>query len=343
MFSNLNKLSIIGLILVLLISDAKTIHSGLLSFALWGDLPYAKNNDGYKTDDKINRLLASMNSAELAFTVFDGDIKDGSSLCTDNELGESSIALFNRVKAPTVYVLGDNEWTDCHRISNGGFNSLERLTYLRKIMFANDDSFGSNKMRLHRQGLLGGMYSENTRWDYGNIVFVGLNVPGSNNNKVTDQECISIKSVRTLNDCEADNAEYIARNAANIEFLHESFQRAKDQKAIGLVVIIQADLGFDLPETEAINESNQPDFDGYQTFKQALVAETSDFNGQVLLAHGDTHYYKVDKPLIDQAHLLKNFTRVETFGSPNLHWVKVTVDRSNPNVFVFEPVIVAGN
>ncbi|MGR9117367.1 MAG: hypothetical protein ACU85E_16560, partial [Gammaproteobacteria bacterium] len=40
---------------------------------------------------------------------------------------------------------------------------------------------------------------------------------------------------------------------------------------------------------------------------------------------------------------LENFTRVETFGNPNAHWVKVTVDRNSSNVFSFEQKFVEKN
>jgi hypothetical protein len=38
-----------------------------------------------------------------------------------------------------------------------------------------------------------------------------------------------------------------------------------------------------------------------------------------------------------------NFTRVETFGPPDMHWVRATVDPSDPNLFQFEPVVVKAN
>ncbi len=38
--------------------------------------------------------------------------------------------------------------------------------------------------------------------------------------------------------------------------------------------------------------------------------------------------------------LLPNLTRLQTFGSPNLHWVKVNVDLKRESVFDIEPVIV---
>ena len=34
---------------------------------------------------------------------------------------------FDRFADPLVYTPGDNEWTDCHRANNGGYNPLERL------------------------------------------------------------------------------------------------------------------------------------------------------------------------------------------------------------------------
>ncbi len=315
------------------------LHHGRFSFGLWGDMPYAKNGD----DPKIPALVASMNAAHLAFTVFDGDTKDGSSACTDELIGPQAIARFNQLRAPMVYVPGDNEWTDCHRINNGGYNALERLGFLRSQLANTEYSFGQRKMELQRQGQPGQPYSENTRWVYGSVVFVGLNVPGSNNNKVNDGACLSKKSVRTLADCADDNAEYAERNAHNLAWLKESFDIAKARGAAGVMVVIQADPGFDLPETEDVNERNLPDNNGYTDFLDALANEAQAFPGQVVLVHGDTHFFKIDKPLFSQKNMLKNFTRVETFGSPNVHWVKVTVEPRGANVFHFEPVIVPGN
>ncbi|GAB6140253.1 hypothetical protein JCM14076_09820 [Methylosoma difficile] len=320
-----------------------TAHAESFAFGLWGDMPYDKNHDGGKNGAKMQRLMVSMNTAQLAFTVFDGDSKDGATPCSDNAIGLEAAALFNKTQAPTVYVLGDNEWTDCHRHNNGGYNNLERLAYLRRTLFNDADSFGQNKLKLEHQGKAGGLYAENSRWIYGDIVFVGLNIPGSNNNKVAMPDCINTKSHRNKADCQADNIEYLARDAANIAYLREAFSLAKQRHAPGLVLIVHADLGFDLPETDDINERNDKGFDGFSDFVNVLTKETRTFNGQVLLVHGDTHFFKIDKPLVNQPQLLANLTRVETFGSPNLHWVKVTVDDNNANVFVIEPVIVPGN
>jgi hypothetical protein len=317
--------------------DRDDDEDGTFTFALWGDTPYSATEA-----TKISALVADINAARVAFSVYDGDIKSGSSLCTDDQY-TAAATRFDTFRSPMVYVPGDNEWTDCHRINNGGYNALERLAFLRQTLFADDRSFGQRTLRLHHQGPPGGVYSENTRWTFGDVVFLGLNIPGSNNNKVGPTECVSAKSARTPADCDADNVEYAARDAANIQWLHDAFALARSRHLRGLVLVLQADMGFDLPETETFNERAQPQFDGYTAFLNALVAETQAFTGQVVLVHGDTHFFKMDKPLVDQAHLIPNLTRLETFGSPNVHWVKVTVDPRSRNLFRFEPMIVPGN
>ena len=331
-------------------SDNDGRNKPRFTFALWGDTPYSPAEI-----PKIAALTADINASKVAFSVFDGDIKNGSLPCT-NDVYSDAIDRFNAFRAPMIYVPGDNEWTDCHRKNNGGYNNLERLDYLRQTMFASAESFGQRTLLLEHQGPLGGLYAENTRWSYGDVFFVGLNIPGSNNNKVNGPDC-SKKSVRTPADCAADNQEYLARDAANIDFLRSSFAKAKESDALGLVVIMQADPSFDLPETEDVNERTcrrlpqgqcQPPpgnpildgYDGYDAFLAALVAETSVFSGQVVLVHGDTHYLKIDQPLLDATHLLNNFTRVQTYGSRNINWIRVTVDPKTRALFTFEPMIV---
>jgi hypothetical protein len=308
------------------------------AFGLWGDMPYARANDL----PKIAPLIADMNASDIAFSMYDGDIKDGSSKCSD-DVYTDGVKWFNALKAPAVYVPGDNEWTDCHRTNNGGYDNLERLDHLRKAMFADTQSFGTTKMPLDHQGKPGEKFAENTRFVHGGIVFVGLNVPGSNNNKVNSDKICTNKSARTATQCAADNAEYAERDAANIAWMHEAFELAKTQKARGIVLVLQADVWFDLPETEDVDERQSPDDDGYTNFLAKVVEETKAFPGQVLFVHGDTHFFKLDKPLIKQSDLIENFTRLETFGSPNVHWVRVTIDPNAREVFTVHPMIVKGN
>jgi len=328
----MSKRILASAILILSLSCAQ---AQTFSFGLWGDMPYKKAGDA----PKIPLLIKSINQSDIAFSIYDGDIKDGSSNCTD-DVYTSALTMFGELKNPVVYVPGDNEWTDCHRLNNGGYDGLERLAHLRKVMYPTPQSLGKRQMQLIHQGQPGEKFYENTRFSQRRVVFVGLNVPGSNNNKVLDDKDCTKKSARTLAQCEASNAEYLERDAANIQWMQQAFQAAKEQKAPGIVLVIQGDPGFDLPETEELDESRDPGVSGYRNFMDKLVLETEQFRGQVLFVHGDTHFFKVDKPLYSPTKLLPNFTRLQTFGSPIIHWVRVTVDPKSVEVFSINPVIL---
>ena len=320
---------------VLLALGLSCAQAQSFSFGLWGDMPYQKAGD----QPKIPALIKSINRSDILFSIYVGDIKDGSSDCTDDGYA-SALTMFNQLKRPVVYTPGDNEWTDCHRLNNGGYDTLERLAYLRKTMFPTAASLGRRTMPLLHQGQPGEKFVENTFFSHGGIVFATLNIPGSNNNRILDDKECSYKSARTAADCDAANAEYLERDAANISWMQQAFKSAKAQKARGLVLVFQADPGFDLPETEGLDESQAPRYSGYRNFLDGVVMQTEKFTGQVLLVHGDTHFFKVDKPLYSPTRLLPNLTRLQTFGSPLIHWVRVTVEPKNPNVFAIQPVIV---
>lgn len=321
-----------GALLVLSLASAQ---AQTFSFGLWGDMPYHKAGD----EAKIPALLKSLNQSDIAFSLYNGDIKDGNTSC-DDAIYASALTMFAQMKKPLVYLPGDNEWTDCHRASNGSYDPLERLAYLRRTMYPTPASLGRRTMPLTHQGQPGEKFYENVRFSHKGIVFAGFNMPGNNNNQVTDEKACHYKSERSAAQCEAANAEYEERDAANVRWLEEAFSTAKAQKARGLVLVFQADPGFDLPETHGQDDSQAPEFTGYRHFMSSVIRETEQFAGQVLLVHGDTHFFKLDKPLYSPYKLLPNFTRLETFGSPLIHWVRVTVAPNNPNVFSVQPVIV---
>lgn len=312
--------------------DAAT---GSFAFGLWGDMPYKKAGDAAK----LPAVLDSLNASDIAFSLYDGDIKDGSSRCTD-EIYTEALTMFNTLKKPVVYVPGDNEWTDCHRTNNGSMDPLERLDHIRKVMFASPHSLGQITLPLEHQGKPGEAYVENTRLSYQGITFAGFNVPGSNNNHIAIPGQCSFHSQRSSADCDKANAEYLARDAANIRWLAETFEHARRDGSKGVVLVVQAQPGFDMPESEDVDETRLPDVSGYRAFMAAVTHETERFAGQVLFVHGDMHVFKIDKPLYGPWNPLANFTRLGTFGSPSLHWVKVTVKPDTANVFFIEPVWV---
>ncbi len=125
------KSLVASLVLFSLVGHAAMPGAGpaSFSFGLWGDMPYTKAGD----DSKLPAVLQSINQSDITFSIYHGDIKDGSSKCTD-DVYTDALAMFSKMVKPVVYVPGDNEWTDCHRVNNGGYDTLERLAHLRKAM-----------------------------------------------------------------------------------------------------------------------------------------------------------------------------------------------------------------
>jgi hypothetical protein len=68
---------------------------------------------------KFPSVIADLNADRtLLFVAHDGDIKNGSTLCSD-EMFYNRLERFNQIVHPLIYIPGDNEWTDCHRANNG--------------------------------------------------------------------------------------------------------------------------------------------------------------------------------------------------------------------------------
>jgi hypothetical protein len=55
-----------------------------------------------------------------------------------------NLTLFNTYRNAAIYLIGDNEWTDCHRTNNGAYNPTERLAYIRGAagFYATNQSLG---------------------------------------------------------------------------------------------------------------------------------------------------------------------------------------------------------
>ena len=86
----------------------------------------------------------------------------------------------------------------------------------------------------------------------------------------------------------------------------------------------------------------------FADIQRRLESLTQDFRRPVLLVHGDGHEFKIDKPKIrvpDKPNraAVGNFTRVETFGQPDHHWLEITVDPTDADVFKFGRRIMSNN
>jgi hypothetical protein len=242
-------------------------------------------------------------------------------------------------------VPGDNDWTDCW--GRYGPSTLpyspdpeERLNFERNLFFSTDRSLGQQTLKITRQTVEG--YPENQRWKLGPVVYLGLNVQGSNDNyPYHDTETGVGVPVRSDAEIQRQRNEEIARKAADFRWLEAGFDYAKQVHAKAVMIIWQANPNFNNED----HLTNPHDWDALPDYVNELRTLTEAFDGQVALVHGDSHYFKVDKPINRSTGggVLANFTRLETFGARNTHWVSVRIDASNPNVFIIEPRIVPAN
>lgn len=323
------------------LADDKTVFAredqdeDKFSIALIGDLPYSEAQE-----PEFVNLMSDLDQADIEFVVHDGDFKGGSVPCND-AIYQLRQQQFNDSKHPLFYVFGDNEWTDCHRPKAGSYNPFERLSYLRSLFspYKQASSMGKDQLRLQRQSA---EFPENIRWHRGGVLFVGLHVPGSNNGLSTG---VGYEATA--------QQEYAQRNAANLQWLKESFAIAAQKQAAGVMLFVQANMWDFIPAAGLT---------GFEDFIVALEAETKAYGKPVVLVNGDSHYFRIDKPLPSSLPSqvkdtsfpfimpwesskprLHNFTRVETFGNPNSHWVKATIDKHSPSVFSFEEQMVESN
>ena len=289
-------------------------HPDAFSFAVMGDTPY---NEG---EEKAHgAMLAALSREDVAFVIHVGDFKSGSSPCTD-ELYVRRKAEFDAVEHPFILTPGDNDWTDCRRPRAGGMDPIERLAQLRRVFFPDRRSLGRTPIEMAAQdqcleaGCRCAAHPENRFWSRGGVRFVTLNIPGSDNNVGFDA---------------ANDAEAACRDEANARWLEQAVHASERSQTRALVIAIQANPW----------ETRKP---VYRAFLAQVVEASRRLKKPVLLVHGDTHTYRVDVPFRDaMGHPILNITRLETYGSPYVGWVKVTVDPDDPEIFSFAPNLQA--
>lgn len=327
----LHSMAAAFLCLLVACSSAERRGVSTFRFALVGDYNYGPlGGEEWRASE---RLIASINAERVDFSVHLGDIQSGKSECSDVIIAATR-AQFSRFEAPLVYLFGDNEWTDCHRHAGKYADSLERLAHLRKVFYAAGRSQGQHAMSLERQADVTGEerfrgFAEQVRWWHGGVLFVGANVPGSNNDYSGGPDSFQEES--------GLDAEWRLRNAAVSDWLRDSFRLAEEQKARAVFVLWQANPDFE----QCRPDRPHYDSNGYAELLSVLRELAAAFPGPVVLAHGDSHKgFRVDRPWP-----LTNFLRVENYGHPNTHWTRVTVlpERSDVSMFRFDGRLVDGN
>jgi hypothetical protein len=284
-------------------------------FAAIGDQQY-----GAEGERRWPALQESINASGVSFVVHAGDVKSGSTVCS-NEMFADRARSFNAFLMPMIITPGDNEWTDCHRENNGSYDSLERLAYLRRVFYPDNRSFGQRKLTVSQQSEDPRYvnYVENAMWSQANVLFATLHIVGSNNN---------------LGRNAVNDREYEERNRANFNWIKTAFSVARDNDFAGVVLVFQANPGFDGRRVRAAQLEA-----GFRESFFHIEDESIVFNRPVLLLYGDSHEFHLDKPLLGtrSGRVIDTVMRLEVPGSADVHWVRVRVNPAKPaTLFSFE-------
>ncbi len=295
-------------------------------FGVIGDVPYgAAQVEAFP--GWVDQISAD---PDVRFVAHVGDIKSGSTVCSDSYL-EFIRGQLDRFDSPLVFTPGDNEWTDCHRPNNGAYDPYERLDALRTQFFPEPGvTLGARTMKVDAQP----GFPENVDWHAARITFTTAHVVGSNNG-MAPWTGATRPNARQV-------AEVAARNDANIAQLREAFAQAEQRRDRAVVVFQQADM-FDPTYTPTFAEVS-----AFRSWVQALVDESRTFGRPVYLFDGDSHVYHVDRPLAGGSAWLAlygvegaadNLTRITVDGSSNnTDWLKVQVHRNGPEVMTWEQI-----
>ncbi len=307
------------------------------SFALIGDVPY-----GAAQEIQFDNVIDEINDApHVRFVVHNGDVKAGSERC-DDALLQKRFDQFQKFDDAFIVTPGDNDWTDCHRTNNGSYLPTERLAKFREIFYPIPGmSTGGHPVHLRTQADMAGYeaFVENSMWQFNGTVMATIHVVGSNNDLDPWNQMDPADSYDTPR---ADRlAEFEAREVAVLAWIDEIFDQAQRVGAAGVMIAMQANPNYDLPASDLQRQ-------GFNKVLDLITTRAIAFEKPVLLANGDSHYFRVDKPLAGPVNpsgtaTLENVTRVENFGSPSVHWVEIFVDPKDPNVFRIQQHIVEAN
>ena len=299
-------------------------RSEAFEFALIGDYPYFPRDYA-----GMPHLLEDLrNEGSLSFVIHLGDLHNPRFTECSPSLFRERREWFVGLGVPFVLTPGDNDWADCRD------DPLGNLTSVREVFFANPTrADGDNGFALRSQSQAGQFPEvvENAIWQRGGVVFATLHM-------------IAPGIIPWPDETSQTRAELIA---AGEVWLEEAFRVARDANARAVFLATQVSL-WSVSGSPVMLDLMNPDLIGVSSvfvgFEEKLIRNVREFGRPVVLANGDSHYFRVDKPLVDQdLETLQTFTRVEGFGSPHGQWVRVRVDPDRPEVFVFQQELVSKN
>jgi hypothetical protein len=335
-------------------STAAFADSGprVLTVAVYGDAPYGTTPTDTAQLLATPAFIQSVNAdPDVSLVLHVGDIHSGKQYCTA-EYDLKVYDLWTGFQDPLVYTPGDNEWSDCHKVAEGGgvYNNttgqidyvkdaagnpvdyasgdpVANLDLVRSIFFSTPGvTLGKKKLVLsqgqypHPLHPSDKKFVENVLWEDNQILFMTIDLPGGSNNDTDVWYGAPTASA-------AQTQEVAERTGADLRWLDLAFGLAKFGHLKGVVIQAQADM-WD-PEKGVAHQA------GYEPFVQKIAERTLDYGKPVLMFNGDSHAYLSHNPLsaadslayMHPGYDVPNFHRIVVHGSTvPLEWLKLRVD-----------------
>jgi hypothetical protein len=354
--------------------------SNPLTLAVFGDSPY--DPTGTAQFDATPEFIRSINNdSDVSVVLHVGDLHSGSQACTE-AYDQAIYNFWTAFQEPVVYTPGDNEWMDCHKKkqSGGSYNAatdsivfikdingnpvnyasgnpIKNLDLIRSIFFAvpghtlgtdmevlsqaqtsnhsdSNDKFDSD---VHTEAVESdAKFVENVIWEKADTLFVAVNIPGGSNNGADNWY-----GTPTMTNEQAQ--EITERTEAALHWIDVAFKQAAHKHSKAIVIQVQADM-WDLDGNVPSHISN------YKPYIDSIASHSKVFNKPVLLVNGDSHVYRSDNPLVQNApcateagacsndsyssqphgYNVPNFHRITVHGSTfPMEWLKLSINTNN--------------
>jgi hypothetical protein len=286
------------------------------SFIVFGDTPYSKGQ--FEALGEIAATLKARGAEGPAFAIHYGDTKSGGERCTEERLARNQDLIFGLIDGPMFFTPGDNDWTDCDR---KGDDELEILDKLLIPLYFSPDKLPENRFPQARDwGVVRQpRFVENARWQKDGITFATLHIVATGNGRAE----IKVGDVTE----KLDRVD--ARDAANLEWLAAAFMAAAHSDA--LVIATQADFTAADHSLPACSLTLRQNCEPFSDFEAALRNHARDFGKPVLLVHGDTNPYCLEKGYLEADNLWR-------FNGPGDGEPGVTEVRFEGGAFTFQHI-----
>ncbi|GGW40365.1 metallophosphoesterase [Arenibacter certesii] len=247
-----------------------------VTFTVIGDVPYSDEQRS-----GLLQLINKHNASDVSeFVVHVGDIKPGIVPC-EEPIYKDVDSILRLFKAPTFIVLGDNEYNDCKNPEQG-------LEYWKKYFLKFNENWTFKPTVSYQTER-----NENFSWVMDKVLFVGINLVGSNVHNPT---------------------EWQTRLEDNANWVRKQMEEQKD-KVNSAVVFAHANIVEIGP-------------DKFQVFTEGFRSASKSFIKPVLFVQGDGHFWIQDHPWPE-----KNITRLQIDGGIKAVKITVDTNLKTPFLF----------